>query len=50
MSEWYEIKTQEEVELSADKKSIEVLFNTNEWGNQYVDIPIKFIKGVMEAK
>ncbi len=43
MSEWYEIKDQDDVELSEDGKSIEILFNTNKFGNQYVDIPLNFI-------
>ena len=42
MSEWYEIKNQEDIELSEDGESIEVLF-----GNQYVDIPIEFIIKVL---
>jgi hypothetical protein len=43
MSEWFEIKAREDVEVSDDGKTLEVLFNTNEWGNQYVAIPIEFI-------
>ena len=47
MSEWYEIKNQEDIELSEDGESIEVLFNSNKFGNQYVDIPIEFIIKVL---
>ena len=47
MSEWYKIEDEEFVEVSKDKKTIEVLFNTNENGNQYIDIPIEFIKNVL---
>ena len=43
MSEWTEIKTREDVELSEDGKHIEVLYNTNMWGNQYIEIPVEFI-------
>ena len=46
MSEWYEIKNKEDVEISKDGKSLEVLFNSNDWGNQYIIIPIEFITDV----
>lgn len=46
MSEWYQIKEQEDVELSEDGECIEILFNTNDSGNQYVEVPIKFILGL----
>ena len=48
MSEWYEIKDQNDVELSEDGKRIEIMFNTNEFGNQYVEVPIEFITRVLE--
>ena len=37
MSEWFEIKNQEDVEISEDGKTLEILFNTNRFGNQYVE-------------
>lgn len=46
MSEWIEIKDQVDVELSEDGEHIEILFGTNEWGSQYVEVPIKFILGL----
>ena len=48
MSEWYEIKDQNDVELSEDGKRIEIMFNTNEFGNQYVEVPIEFITRVLK--
>jgi len=48
MSEWFEIKNQEDVKISEDGKTVDVLFNTNEWGNQYVEIPIEFIMNILE--
>ena len=47
MSEWYEIKNQDDIEISADGKMLEVLFNTNRLGNQYIEIPIKFIVKIL---
>jgi len=48
MSIWYEIKDQEDVELSDDGTSIEVLYKSDLSGNHYVDIPIEFIKPLLE--
>ena len=48
MSIWYEIKDGSNVELSADGTTVEVLFNTDYNGNNYVDIPIEFIKKALE--
>ena len=50
MSEWYEIKNQEDVELSKDGKDLEILFNTTDWGNQYIIIPIGFIVNALSQK
>lgn len=47
MSEWYEIKNQDDIEISEDGKMLEVLFNTNQFGNQYIEIPIKFIAKIL---
>ncbi len=49
MSEWFEIKDKEDVELSGDGERIMILFNTNEFGNQYVEIPVKFIRRVIDG-
>ena len=50
MSEWYEIKNQEDIEISKDGKVLEVLFNSNQFGNQYIEIPIKFITNILTHK
>lgn len=47
MSEWFEIEDQEDVELSKDGRSIEILFNSTDQGNQYVDVPIEFIRRLL---
>ena len=47
MSEWFEVKNKEDVEVSKDRKDLEILFNTNDWGNQYIIVPIEFIKNAM---
>ena len=48
MSEWIEIKSLEDIELSEDGKHIEVLYNTNMWGNQYIEIPVEFITNALK--
>lgn len=47
MSEWFEIEEKDAVELSEDKKTIEILFNTSECGNQYIDVPVGFISDIL---
>ena len=47
MSEWFEVKNKEDVEVYKDRKDLEILFNTNDWGNQYIIVPIEFIKNAM---
>ena len=47
MSMWYKIKDQEDVEISEDGKTIDVLFGGDHNGNNYVEIPIEFITNVL---
>ena len=47
MSEWFEITDHGDVELSEDRETIEILFNNNENGNQYIDVPVEFIRQVL---
>ena len=44
MSTWREIKKQEDVELSEDGKTLEVLYMSDYNGNNYIDIPIEFAR------
>jgi hypothetical protein len=44
MSVWHEIKDKEDVSLSDDGKTIEVLFDGDDNGNIYVEIPVEFIR------
>jgi len=46
MSEWYEVINQDDVELSDDGKTLDIMFHTNAWGNQYVIVPIRFVEKV----
>jgi len=43
MSLWHLVKDIEDVELSEDKKTLEVLINSDRNGNNYIEIPIEFI-------
>ena len=47
MSTWIEIKNPADVRLSQDGKTIEVLYSNDYNGNNYIDIPIEFIKDVL---
>lgn len=49
MSEWYEVKNPEDIELSDDGKYLDVLFAVNEGGNCYVEIPIELIRKLLDA-
>ena len=49
MSIWIEIKDKDDVELSNDGKSVEVLYQTDDTGNYYIDIPIEFIKSLIKG-
>ena len=48
MSVWYEIKDIEDIDMSRDGKEMEINFDSNEWGNVYVTIPIKLILEIIE--
>ena len=44
MSTWIEIKKQEDVEISEDGKTIQVLYRYDHNGNNYIEIPVEFVK------
>jgi len=50
MSEWYEVTDKEDVEISEDGQNVDVLFFTNDWGNQYIQIPIDIIHNVLPPR
>ena len=50
MSEWFEIKDADNVDLSKDGEEMHILFNTNNFGNQYVSVPIKYIRAVLSER
>jgi hypothetical protein len=43
MSEWFKIEDKDDVSLSEDGTTIHVLFASNDWGNQYIEIPLEFL-------
>lgn len=47
MSTWIEIKNKEDVELSDDGKHIEVLYSSDKFGNNYIEIPVEFLKSAL---
>ena len=47
MSEWYLVENKENMAISEDGEMLELLFNANKWGNQYVEIPIKLVRNIL---
>lgn len=47
MSKWIKVESQEDVELSEDGQMIEVYVDSDEFGNNYVEIPVGFVKQVL---
>lgn len=47
MSEWFTVEDEGDVSLSADGKTIEVYIGGSDWGNQYIEIPVEFIRRVL---
>jgi len=43
MSQWYEVKDADDVELSDDGKTVEILFDTDDNGNRYVTVPVEVL-------
>ena len=44
MSTWIEIEDSGDVDLSEDGKEMHVLYSNDDCGNNYVSIPIEFVK------
>lgn len=44
MSNWYQVKEQDDMERSSDGKTLDVYFLEDHNGGNYVEIPIEFIK------
>jgi hypothetical protein len=49
MSEWFDIESKDDIEISEDGETLEILFNTNKFGNQYVEVPIEFITEILKG-
>lgn len=43
MSRWKGITDPEDVEYDADDKTINILYETDRFGNNYIQVPISFI-------
>jgi hypothetical protein len=50
MSEWYSVTNPDDVDLSDDKKFVHILFNTNRFGNRYVEIPVELLIKLLEGE
>lgn len=49
MSNWYLVKGPKDLEISIDKKFVDVLFDNDPNGNNYVSIPIEFLEALLRA-
>ncbi len=49
MSMWYSVNNKEDVGISEDGKSLEILFKSDHNGNSYIEVPTEFIKEILEA-
>jgi hypothetical protein len=43
MSIWHTVKESDDVQLSDDKKTLEVLLSSDHNGNNYIEIPVEFV-------
>lgn len=43
MSIWYEVKDPENIDLSEDGKSVQILYNEDYNGNCYVEVPVELL-------
>jgi len=50
MSDWHEVTDPEDVKLSEDGGEIEILFDTNEFGNCYVTVPVDVVAKLLDTR
>ena len=48
MSEWIDTINADDIELSEDKKYVLIMFETNEFGNRWIEVPIEFLRDVLQ--
>jgi len=48
MSEWIEIDDKDDVSLSDDGTTIDILYNFDENGNKYIEVPVKWVKELLK--
>lgn len=44
MSIWHQVKEIDDIEVSEDKKTLDILFRGDNNGNEYIEIPLEFIR------
>jgi hypothetical protein len=49
VSEWKRISDKDDVSLSRDGKTVDVVIDQSAWGNVYIEIPVEFIKAILNA-
>ena len=48
MSQWYEITDADDISISDDREDLHILFDSNDFGNVYVSVPIEIIHIVIK--
>ena len=43
MSTWRMVEDIDDIAVSHDKKTLEILIGSDDWGNNYIEVPIEFI-------
>lgn len=50
MSEWFEVKDPDDVDLSDDGKSVHILFSKSHAGNRYIEVPVEILAKLLGAQ
>ncbi len=50
MSEWFEVKDPDDVDLSDDGKSVHILFSKSHAGNRYIEVPVEILAKLLAAQ
>jgi hypothetical protein len=50
MSTWITIKDKEDIDYDPKDNTIDVLYSDDKFGNNYISIPVEFIKEILNKK
>jgi len=49
MSTWRKVKDRDDVEVSEDGKTLDILYMFDHNGNNYVEVPIEFVRDALKV-